>query len=245
MAYLRYTRCVTPSNYSGPINFWVAGITLGALSVLFLNVGFGTLAAVIVGIAYCRWWLYGRLVCLGGNRCTIGLALEVFPPELKTGLNREDTDYSVNMLLAPTTLFEGLNQASRNAQGALIGMTPDPDFATMLGNYSGLGFTGEPEPFSGLIDPHAQSPNAGTWQPNNYYLPGTVIQDENGYFQTCTAQGVSGGSTPAWATTIGRTTEDNFTSWVCTGYYSVLSQAALLKSRPHQSRSLGGVDTIQ
>ncbi|MFY9663555.1 MAG: hypothetical protein WCB01_08405 [Candidatus Cybelea sp.] len=232
MAYTSYTKCVKPADYTGPVNI-LAGASLAGLIGLFtLNVGIATVGAILAGIAFCRWWLYGRLVCLGGNRCAIGLALEVFPPEDKTGLDREDTDYSVNLLLAPTTLFEGLNEASQDVQGALLAKSTDPDFQTMMSNFPGLGFTGEPEPFSGLINPEGAAPGVDLWQPNTVYQPGSVIQaqtsDFQTTFQTCNDTGPSGTSAPAWANTIGDTTQDGIIGWTCTGLYSVITQAGLL-----------------
>ena len=233
MPYLQYTKCVKPADYSGPIGL-LAGVTLaGVLGGVTLNVGFATLGAIIAGIAFCNWWLYGRLVCLGGDRCAVGLALEVFPPQLKTGLNREDTDYSVNILLAPTTLFEGFNQACQDAQGGLLKMSADPNFAKMMKNYPKLGFVGEPEPFSALVDPASQgatytSSSAGTWMPNTFYAYNALIHDGNSNLQYCNIPGDSGDSTPAWATVGSETTLDGSITWVCLGPDSVLSQVALL-----------------
>jgi hypothetical protein len=236
MPYLQYTKCVKPADYSGPVDLLAGATSAGILGGVTLNVGLATLGAITAAIAFCNWWLYGRLVCLGGDHCAIGLALEVFPPQLKTGLNREDTDYSVNMLLAPTTLFEGFNQACQDAQGALLKMPDkmsDPDFATMMGNYPGLGFIGEPEPLSGLIDPASQGASytsRGPWKPKTFYAYNAVIHDGNSNLQYCITPGGgdSGVSPPAWATVGSETTLDGSITWVCLGPDSVLSQVALM-----------------
>ena len=76
--------------------------------------GVAVFGFVLTAIAFCRWWLYGRLVCLGGNSCAIGLATSVSPPQLKTGLNREDTDYGVDLLLARSTLCTRMSASRRS-----------------------------------------------------------------------------------------------------------------------------------
>ena len=239
MAYTYWTQCVKAAKYSGPINLPGAGILAAILGGISLNAGVAAVTAILGGIAFCRWWLYGRLVCLGGDKCAIGLALEVFPPEDKTGLDKEDTDYSVNLLLAPSTLYESFNQACQDPQGKLMKMSSDPDFQTMMSNYSnigstgmGLGFTGEPEPFSALVNPEGQMSGVGYWQPNYVYQPGATIQisssDYRTFVQTCNATGPSGPNQPAWGTTIGDITTDGVISWTCTSQYSLLTQAVLL-----------------
>lgn len=52
-------------------------------------------------IAYCLWWLYDRLIYLGGERCAIGFLGSVDKPEDKSGLDAWDTDFSLNLILAP------------------------------------------------------------------------------------------------------------------------------------------------
>jgi hypothetical protein len=103
MTHRQYTECVGPANYIGlpaHILFIVAYII-----PLLLIAGFVpgiSLAAVLAIIAYCRWWLYGRLVCLDGDRCAVGLLVGIYLPEEKEGLDRFDTDYSIDLLLAPS-----------------------------------------------------------------------------------------------------------------------------------------------
>jgi hypothetical protein len=55
-------------------------------------------------VAFLEWWLYRRLVCLDGERCAIGMVLTVEPVEQKSGFERFDTDYSINLVLAPHTI---------------------------------------------------------------------------------------------------------------------------------------------
>ncbi|MDE2101152.1 MAG: baseplate J/gp47 family protein [Patescibacteria group bacterium] len=58
--------------------------------------------------------------------------------------------------------------------------------------------------------------SSGSWQANNVYAIGTVIVDSNGHVQEVTAvtsDAKSGGSAPAWATSVGNTTTDNHVTW--------------------------------
>lgn len=109
MAYefVHLTRCVQVKDHTG----LSVGILAGASLILALLAGalLGPLALVVVlgaVIVYCRWWLYDRLICLGGERCAIGLLGAVEPPENKSGLDALDTDYSINLVLAPHDIQE-------------------------------------------------------------------------------------------------------------------------------------------
>jgi hypothetical protein len=127
MAYRQYTNCTSINNYIGK---WVAqAIVAAAIGV------FPLIAAAIAGaalapailipillaiIAYCRWWLFDRLICLGGDRCAVGLLISVEPPDQKSGLDAFDTDYSVNLLLAPNAIGATQAEVESSFQGALI-----------------------------------------------------------------------------------------------------------------------------
>jgi len=100
----QYTRCISVENYIGkaPAQVIIAA-ALAALPVLFgaaVVPGLGLVALAAI-IAWCRWWLYGRLVCLGGTKCAVGWVSKVEPPSKKSGLDMFDTDYSFNLVLAP------------------------------------------------------------------------------------------------------------------------------------------------
>lgn len=112
MAYRQYTECVASGSFnSSPIIYSVAlGLftSLTALvGVLLATGGLGVVAGLgIAGIAivttllsFVHWWLYGRLICLGGERCAIGMVISVEPPQEKSGFDRMDSDYSFNLLL--------------------------------------------------------------------------------------------------------------------------------------------------
>jgi hypothetical protein len=61
-------------------------------------------------IAFCEWWLYDRLICLGGDRAAIGMLVSIEPATGKSGLGAFDTDYSINLLLYDDP--PGITQAS-------------------------------------------------------------------------------------------------------------------------------------
>ena len=128
MAYRQYTKCVSANNYIGHAAVQVIiGAALGAIPLLAgASVVPGILLILLFAIlAYCRWWLYGRLICLGGDVCAVGYVLTIEPPSEKSFLDRFDTDYSFNLVLAPNV--EGATQAQVEAtfQGNLVAEQPD------------------------------------------------------------------------------------------------------------------------
>lgn len=112
MAYVNYTSCVSVDKHRGLFaNVGAGGLVAVATAVAMLASGLGVvpglaIPALMLVIAYCRWWLYDRLICLGGDRCAIGLLASVEPPEKKTGLDAFDTDYSINLVLVPHAPLE-------------------------------------------------------------------------------------------------------------------------------------------
>jgi hypothetical protein len=123
MTYVQHTKCTSRANYIGSVAAQV--IIAAAVMALPLLAGAGFvpgLAIVILGaiIAYCRWWLYDRLICLGGDVCALGWVATVEPPSEKSGLDAFDTDYSFSMVLAPG--LDGITQADaeQGPQGKLI-----------------------------------------------------------------------------------------------------------------------------
>lgn len=139
MAYRQYTNCTSVSNYFGKqyIQMLIAA-ALGALPLLAgAALGPGLLIIALSAIiAYCRWWLYDRLICLGGDVCAAGWVLTVEPPEEKSGLDAFDTDYSFNLVL-PRHLV-GATQADVETDGILGNLVKEqPDIAN-----AGLDFSG-------------------------------------------------------------------------------------------------------
>jgi hypothetical protein len=109
MAYewVHLTRCTTVADHKGlstPL------LLLGTLIVALITGAFLPPLALVTALGavviYCRWWLYDRLICLGGEECAIGLLGAVEPPDKKSGLDALDTDYSINLLLPPHQIQE-------------------------------------------------------------------------------------------------------------------------------------------
>ena len=129
MAYRQYTKCVSIGNYiGGQYAQVIIAAAVVALPLIFVGVAAGPavmLVALAAVLAYCRWWLYDRLICLGGDQCAVGWLLKIDPPEEKSWLDRFDTDYSLNLVLGP--MREGVTQAQAVAttpQGFLLDNQP-------------------------------------------------------------------------------------------------------------------------
>jgi hypothetical protein len=102
----RYTQCCRPSDYSG----WGGGValtTIIGIAIALLTGAWLVLAPTAMAdlVLFCEWWLYRRLVCLNGEECAIGMVVTVEPVEKKGGFERFDTDFSINLLLAPHTIY--------------------------------------------------------------------------------------------------------------------------------------------
>jgi hypothetical protein len=151
MTYRQYTECVQAKDFSSaPIADAVAAALftslLAIVTVILATGGFGGLvggAAAALGVvtgllSFTHWWLYSRLICLGGDQCVIGMVLSVEPPSAKTlTFPRLDSDYSFNILLAP--LLPGASQddvINSGINGNLIAKQPAIAAAA-------LSFTGE------------------------------------------------------------------------------------------------------
>jgi hypothetical protein len=150
MAYHQYTQCVSDADHRGQLAYLGVGGLLGVAIVVGLLLVGGALlpgagvAALLLIIAYCKWWLYDRLICLGGERCAFGMVLTVEPPENKSGLDAFDTDYSINLVLSPHVV--GDDQAkveSDGIQGELIKNQLPLGNRPLHADLSREGFTGE------------------------------------------------------------------------------------------------------
>jgi hypothetical protein len=110
MSFVQYTQCVKVEDKDYPS--WAprptTTLVLLSIPILLASLVQPWVAAIEVPIliAYCRWWLYDRLICLGGDRCAIGMLGPVEPPSEKSGFDKFDTDYSINLLLAPHDIQE-------------------------------------------------------------------------------------------------------------------------------------------
>jgi hypothetical protein len=134
MAYRQYTECEDPQDYSD-LSFTVIGL----LNIIGFLVG-GTIVAVIVAavtggpvalviaittfalaLSYLRWWLYGRLICLGGEQCLIGMVRGLSPADPIFWKKSGDDDFSMNIMLAPGPTAFRTDFAKLNLPG-----TPPP-----------------------------------------------------------------------------------------------------------------------
>jgi hypothetical protein len=133
VTYRQYTQCVTPSSYvsmSQYIQATIASLIFGAVAAA-MAIAAGEpwcaliaieIAAMVWLIAFCDWWLYGRLICLDGDRHAAGLLVRIEPATGKKFPGNFDTDYSINLLPYP------------NVPGPLDPANPDklnPDQATV------------------------------------------------------------------------------------------------------------------
>jgi Na+-transporting methylmalonyl-CoA/oxaloacetate decarboxylase gamma subunit len=137
--YKQYTECIEAADWS-PMNRWIkfaiqsmlTGGT-GALIAIarharwecWLIVGEITLLAFM--IAYCRHFLYHRLICLGGDRDAVGMLVSIEDPSPWPELWDPDTDYCINLLLCDNP--PGVIQAKaeqRDPYGFLIAGQPGP-----------------------------------------------------------------------------------------------------------------------
>lgn len=121
MAYVQYTKCVDPDDHAGLapgliVTAIAAGLALLA-GMVFAALSIGAMTALVL---YCRWWLFDRLVCLGGDRCAVGLLVATHPPSQKSGFDAFDTDYSVDLLLAPGKSGDKDDDILAGFQGDLI-----------------------------------------------------------------------------------------------------------------------------
>ena len=149
MSYRQYTKCASISSFVGFT--WVqyvmvggAAIVAGLLATLLAGgviVPVFLIAALTAIIAYCLWWLYDRLICLGGDVCAVGFVLTVETPDEKTGLDSFDTDYSLNLVLPPTLVGTAQKDVEKSVPlGNLVQETSD------VANYR---FAGYHLPFQG------------------------------------------------------------------------------------------------
>src|ERR1700744_5890251 len=106
MAYRKYTQCENvgdfgAADYALKLSFTDIGFLRELFAaIVLISVGMvlppaALVASLLTIIAYCDWWLNKRLICLGGDRCAIGLLVSVEPPADKTGFDAIDTDFSM------------------------------------------------------------------------------------------------------------------------------------------------------
>src|SRR5262249_44508759 len=78
----------------------------------------------------CDYMLHGKLICLGGDRCAIGRVAGFETVDDKSGFDKIDNDFSINLALCPDPLgslqagkahyLDNYNMAKASKQGVLI-----------------------------------------------------------------------------------------------------------------------------
>ncbi len=120
----QYTTCVDPKDYHNPTP---SGFFSG-LGAVIAKGGFELLLII------CDYLLHGKLVCLGGDRCAIGRVASFETVDDKSGFEKLDNDFSINLALCPDPLgglqagaahrLDNYNAALANKQGELIKEQP-------------------------------------------------------------------------------------------------------------------------
>ena len=150
MAFRQYTKCVDISNFVGFT--WVQYVMAGGAAVvagaLALLLGGAFIPGLMIGalsavIAYCLWWLYDRLICLGGDICVVGFVLSVETPDEKSGPDKFDTDTSLNLVLPPNLI--GSSRVEVEAS------QPLGQYMKEQPGVSGYSFVGYHLPFAGNL----------------------------------------------------------------------------------------------
>jgi hypothetical protein len=120
MAFKEYTKCVKPGDF---VDFGGNPVGISHIILLLLTAGFIAFAVIAIAggpvaitiaialvsavIIFLRWWLFGRLICLGDppeNCAIIGMVLSHGPSDPSMGGKWGDNDYTMNVLLAPGPL---------------------------------------------------------------------------------------------------------------------------------------------
>ena len=100
---------------------------------------FPALEAAICGwlIVYTYWWHNDRLVCLGSEQVAAGLLVSLEAPETKRGLDRFDSDFSLDLLL-PGGRIGARQEAAEKSEPLGWLIKEQPSIAAL-----GLPFSGE------------------------------------------------------------------------------------------------------
>jgi hypothetical protein len=106
----QYTECVDRAAYEDPgfgpeIFVAVAGLVY-AIGTFGISLIFSMVAAMSALMKVCDYILYGKLVCLEDDRCAVGRVASFETVDDKSGVDKLDNDFSINLLLAPHHLGE-------------------------------------------------------------------------------------------------------------------------------------------
>jgi hypothetical protein len=112
MAFKSYTKCVSRADYENPDFSWETLFALLNTSSWWGGPVGGTLAGLSLLEKALNYMLYGKLICLGGDRCAIGRVLTVqsfsFPQNI-------DNDLMIDLLLYPSSLGDFMTIAAQAA----------------------------------------------------------------------------------------------------------------------------------
>lgn len=114
--YKQYTACSSPSGWMSAAAYVALATAVLAAGLAVMGVASGLCGLFLLevfaaagGVAFCDWWLNVRLVCLGGDESLIGMVVNVEAPSGKSWPGSMDSDFSMNMMVFPTT--PGVDQA--------------------------------------------------------------------------------------------------------------------------------------
>ena len=148
MAFEHFTRCIEPALFKprSYANFAAQALAVSspfavlalAAGHLFCLVIVGEIYALAFVIAYCRNWLFERLICLGGDQSVIGAVISVSPPPPPQKIDW-DNDYSINLLLANTWFGIEQDKAQESEPFGFLIAPPD----VIINPPLSLGFRGE------------------------------------------------------------------------------------------------------
>jgi hypothetical protein len=121
-----------------------------------------------------------------------------------------DTD-----LTGPWKYYNAVGAATVGPSGGIASGSVQFAYALAATDYGASGMTiNELGLFGGTATlPAAIGTTNPAWQATHAYVVGNLIVDSNNNIQRCTTAGTSGGSAPAWATTLSSTTSDSGAVW--------------------------------
>ncbi len=109
----QYTNCVDRGDYEepsfGPEIFVVIAGLVYAITTFGISIILSMAAAMSALMKVCDYILNGKLVCLEADVCAVGHVASFETVDDKSGVNRIDNDFSINLLLAPHHLSEFAN----------------------------------------------------------------------------------------------------------------------------------------
>ena len=156
----QYFKCVSKDNYQGLTSVIALGILSGTMMIVDIVAavimgaaipGLGVVAGVLFIAAIfelCAFLHGGKLICIQDDACSIGRLMEIIPVGAdKTGFEKMDDDFTMNILPSPHSPVERLSEVTADDpyQGPfLVPQSPSTDL--------GLGWSGTSVSFDELKD---------------------------------------------------------------------------------------------